>query len=188
MNKQEQKALKTIKKFAKSLPKFSDGRIDYSKSNVAPVVIVFVKHKDKILLLKRSDKVYAYCGKWSTIAGYLDELKPICEKVLEELKEEIGIKRNALLSVDIGKPYKFTDTNINKIWFRYPVIVKLKTKPKIELDYEHTDYKWIKPEELKNFDVVPKLEKSLENVLIISNTRDSKIASDQFNISKKVLT
>ena len=57
MNQREEKILAIIKEFANKLPKFPDGRIDYSSSDIAPVITVFVKHKDKILLLKRSDKV-----------------------------------------------------------------------------------------------------------------------------------
>lgn len=56
----EQKMLEIIKEFAKKLPKFPDGRIDYSNSDIAPVITVFVRYKDKILILKRSDKVRAY--------------------------------------------------------------------------------------------------------------------------------
>lgn len=66
--------------FAKILPHFPDGRIDYSHASKAPVVIIFVKHKGKILLLKRSSKVRAYKGKWQVVAGYLDEVKPLREK------------------------------------------------------------------------------------------------------------
>ena len=57
MEKQEKKILKTIEKFANKLPRFSDGRIDYSKSDTAPVITVFIKYEDQILLLKRSKKV-----------------------------------------------------------------------------------------------------------------------------------
>jgi hypothetical protein len=32
----------------------------------------------------------------------------------------------------------------------------LKDEPKIKLGWEHTEYKWIKPEELKIFGTVPK--------------------------------
>lgn len=163
MDEREHKILKTIKGFAEKLPSFPDGRIDYSNSAIAPVITVFIKYKDKILLLKRSDKVRTYQGKWNTVAGYLDELKPIREKVLEEIKEEIGINEDNFLSIRIGEPYEFTDFEVNKTWVIHPILVELKYKPDIKLDWEHTEYKWIKPEELKEFEVVSNLDKSLEN-------------------------
>ena len=80
--------LSKIQEFADKLPKFDDGRIDYSNSDTAPVITVFVKYKDKILLLKRSNKVNNYPSKWNTVSGYLDEVKPIKNKILEELSEK----------------------------------------------------------------------------------------------------
>ncbi|MBS3155608.1 NUDIX domain-containing protein [Candidatus Woesearchaeota archaeon] len=155
--------LDIIKEFSKKLPKFKDGRIDYSKSNEAPVITVFIKFKDKILLLKRSDKVLTYKGKWNTIAGYLDEVKPIEDKVKEELREKINVKE--FLSIKIGKYFKILDKKINKKWIVTPVLVELKDKPEIKLDWEHTEFEWIKPEEMKNYDTVVSLDKSLEKVI-----------------------
>ncbi len=161
----EQKMLETIKQFAEKLPKFPDGRINYSNSDTAPVITIFIKHQDKILLLKRSDKVRTYQEKWNTVAGYLDEIKPIQEKVLEEIREELGIERdNNILSIHLGESYQFTDTEVKKTWIVHPVLIKLRNKPEIKLDWEHTEYKWIKPEEIKNFESVSNLENSLEKI------------------------
>ena len=164
MVSENEKVLKLIEEFAQKLAKFPDGRIDYSNSDTAPVVTIFVKYEDKILLLKRSDRVRAYQGKWNSVAGYLDELKPIRQKTLEEIKEETGIKEDNILSIRIEESYKFKDTEIGKTWIIHPVIAELKNRPEIQLDWEHTEYKWIKSEELKNFDIVPSLDKSLKLV------------------------
>ena len=161
----EAKILDLLKKFSKKLPHFEDGRINYSDSDKAPVITVFVKYKDKILLLKRSNKVRTYQGKWNTIAGYLDEVKPIKEKVLEELREEINVNEKDISDIKYGNSYKLNDSKINKIWIVHPVLVELKNKVEIKLDWEHTEYKWINPEELKKFDIVTDLDKSLRNVL-----------------------
>jgi len=163
MRKREQEIFNTIKKFAKKLPKFPDGRIDYSNSDIAPVITVFLRYKDELLLLKRSNKVRAYQGKWNAVAGYLDELKPIREKALEEIKEELKISKSEISSVHIGESYQFIDAKIKKTWIVYPVLAELRSKPKIVLDWEHTEYKWIRSKELKEFDVVSNLDKSLEN-------------------------
>lgn len=160
-----QKIFQTIKEFAKKLPKFPDGRIDYSNSDIAPVITVFIKYKNKILLFKRSNKVRVYQNKWNTVAGYLDELKPIRDKALEEIKEELGIGKNNVSKIYFDESYKFTDNEVSKTWIVNPVLVKLKNKPEIKLDWEHTEYKWIEPEKIKFFDIVPKLEESLKRVL-----------------------
>jgi len=166
MDGKERKILETIEKFSGKLPKFPDGRIDYSNSDIAPVIVIFIKYKDKIILLKRSNKVRTYQGKWNTVAGYLDEIRPINEKIFEELREELKIDKSDILSTRLGKSYTFKDTKveINKTWIIYPALVELKNKPEIKLDWEHVEYQWIKPEELKNFDTPPNLNKSFDNL------------------------
>ena len=161
----ETKTLDLLEKFSKKLPHFEDGRINYSDSNEAPVVTIFVKYKNEILLLKRSDKVRTYRGKWNTIAGYLDEVKPLKEKVWEELREEIGVIEKDILNIKYGGSYKLKDKKINKIWIVHPVLVELKDKPEIVLDWEHTEYKWIKPKDLNKYDTVASLGETLNKVL-----------------------
>jgi len=85
MSTMEQKILERVKEFAKKLPKFPDGRIDYTNSDTSLVLTVFIKYKDKILILKRSNKVGTYQGKWNTVTGYLDEPKPLIEKSKEDM-------------------------------------------------------------------------------------------------------
>jgi isopentenyldiphosphate isomerase len=165
MDEKEEKILKTIEEFSKKLPKFQDGRINYSNSDIAPVITVFLKYKDRILLLKRSEKVLTYKGKWNSVAGYLDEIKSTREKVLEEIEEELEINKNDILSILIGESYNFKDNKINKTWIIFPVLVEFKNESEIKLDWEHTEYKWIKPDELDNFDIVPNLKESLKRVI-----------------------
>lgn len=161
----EEEILKLIQEFAEKLPKFPDGRIDYHNSDTAPVVDVFVKYQDKILILKRSDEVSNYQGKWNCISGYLDELKPIYQKALEELKEELGIAQDNILSMRLGETYSFTDRG--KTFIVHPILVELKNQPLIKLDFEHTEYKWIKPEEFKDLDIVPHTDEGLEKVIYL---------------------
>ena len=165
MTNEDEKVQATIETFAKTLPTFPDGRINYSDANTAPVITVFIQYNDEILLLKRSNKVSTYQEKWNTVAGYLDEIKPLREKILEELSEEIGISEDNILSHRIGESYTFTDSTIGKTWIVYPALIKLKTKPPIHLDWEHTECRWIKPKELGDFDHVPKLDQSLGKIM-----------------------
>jgi len=166
MTNQEQKIIEMISEFAEKLPIFPDGRINYTNSDTSLVLTVFIKYKDKILILKRSNRVGNYPGKWNTVTGYLDETKPLIEKIMDEIQEEIGIKKDNILSHSLGEIFKFRDQKAKKTWIVHPAKVELKKKPDIKLDWEHTEYKWIKPEELKKFDTVPRLDLSLKKGLI----------------------
>ena len=154
-----------LKEFSKKLPKFQDGRIDYRGSDRAPVITAFVKCEDKILLLKRSDRVNDYPRKWNAVTGFMDELITVEEKVLQELEEELGIGKDSILSIRIGKTYEVKDFDINKTWIINPVIVEVRRIPNIRLNFEHTEFKWIKKEELSYFNTVPFINKFFENYI-----------------------
>lgn len=165
MKEEEKNVPKIIKKFSESLPRFPDGRINYSSSDEAFVLICFVTHEDEILILKRSDEVEFYRGKWNVISGYLDELKPVHKKALEEIQEELEIEKDEISSIKVERPWKFEDSNLQKNWIVFPILAKLKRKPKINLNWENTDFKWIKTHELKKFDTVPHLSENLIRIL-----------------------
>ena len=154
--------LKIVEEFNKKLPNFSDGRIDYSRSDAAPVINVVVKFKDVFLLLRRSDKVSNYRGEWNVVGGYLDEVRPIREKVLEELDEELKIQENQIEVMEFGDAFEINDNTIGKKWIIKPVLVEMRDKPDVILDFEHTEFKWVNIEDLRNYKVVFGLEKTFE--------------------------
>lgn len=161
----EEDVMEMIESLGKKLPKFDDGRINYSTSDTAPVVTVFVSYNGKILLLRRSDKVLTYKGMWNAVAGYLDEPKPVRDKALEEVREELGIEADNISKVVMGEPYDLVDPKIGKTWRVCPILILLKQNPEIKLDYENTEYAWINPSELGNFETVPGLDRSLDRIL-----------------------
>lgn len=162
MKKTEDELHQLLEKFSKDLPHFSDERIDYSESDIAPVITVFVAFHNEFLLLKRSSDVRTYKEKWNTVAGYLDDPKQsIFEKVLEELKEELNITKHFISSYSFGKRYQFTDKEIGKTWIVHPTLVMLTEKPDIKLNWEHSSFRWITVDELYNFDTVPNLRESM---------------------------
>ncbi len=146
------------------LPRFEDGRINYSGAKKAPVLVVFVEYNNKILLLKRSEKVYAYRGLWASVAGFIDEEKSLSEKVCEELREELTIPKNDIQEFIWGEPYEYMDKALGKTWIRVPVKVLLKKLPQIKLDFEHTEYIWVKPKDISFYKLIPGLIESLEKV------------------------
>lgn len=140
---------KIVKKSHENLPHFSDGRVDYSESEKAPTTVTFLKYKDEILLLKRSDKVTNRKNKWGVVAGYLDELKTLVKKSLEEVKEETGVTKDKISSIVIGDVYRFQ--NEETTFVSHPVLMELKTKPEIELSWEHTEYRWVKIDNVDDY-------------------------------------
>ena len=160
-----ERILSLVRRLKKTLPKFHDGRIDYTKATLVPVVTCFIRFKDRILLMKRSSKARYYPKQWNTVAGHLDEIKLPENKALDEVKEETGITRGDIASVSRAKPFYLNDKKLKRRWLIFPVVAELKRKPKVRLNWEHTQFRWIRPNELGRFHHVEKLDESMKRVL-----------------------
>jgi 8-oxo-dGTP diphosphatase len=149
-----------------TLPKFPDGRLDYSNSPRAPVLSCFLEYKGKILLLRRSRKVGFYPNRWGVITGFLDRSdRTIIESAINELHEELGIPTGAIDHLFLGEAYELKDEDIeNRTWVIYPILVKLETQPKILLDWENEKCIWINPADIDQYDTLPGLSKTLSKV------------------------
>lgn len=158
----EADVLNKLNELSKKYPHFPDGRVNYTGTTYAPVVNVFIKFADEILLLKRSDRVASYKGKWNSVGGFIDEPMPIVEKALGEAEEELGITRPMIKRIISGEPFELSDSEIKKTWLICPFMLELSSKPEIRLDFEASEYRWINPSQIIKFDRVFGLEKSYE--------------------------
>lgn len=154
-----------IEKYGEGLPRMPDGRVDYSQADVLPVLTCFVECQGKILLLKRSGKVRSYRGKWCGVAGFIDQAKPVEDIVHQELKTELGLTPQDVASISVGQPYEFEDAALQRRWRIHPVFVRLQGTPRIDIDWEHSDFEWILPESLGDYDTVPMLEESMRRAI-----------------------
>jgi len=127
------------------------------------VVSSFLMYKNRILIMKRSDKVSTYQGYWAVAAGYLEEedSEPL-ERALIEVAEETGISELRL--VKQGKPFEFVDKELQTKWVVHPFLFKVENDD-VKLDWEHDEFKWIKPDELENYKIAPNLDEGLKRVL-----------------------
>lgn len=158
-----------FKELTRNLPRFTDGRINFTGVRKAPVVNVIVELDGKILIMKRSDKVSAYQRLWNGVSGFIDEPKPIEEFVRQEISEELSIGSELVGKMSVSDPYIVEDQDIDRVWYVYPVLVSLKKEPKIVLDWEHTDFKWIAPSELSKYQYVKDFDKSVRLALGYKN-------------------
>jgi 8-oxo-dGTP diphosphatase len=145
-----------VYRFYETLPKFPDGRIDYTDSPEAPVINVFVMHAGKLLLLKRSDKVGWLKNRWHVNAGFLDELVSLRKKAVEELVDEAAIKEDLVAYWRVADPYP--DPGV-KLWHVHPVLAVLNERSEITLDWEHTLHEWIDPGRLAEYNVIPNVHR-----------------------------
>ena len=129
------------------------------------IVTSFITNNDKFLLLKRSEKVKSMKGLWAGVSGIIEKNETPLERAKIEIFEEVGIKEsdiNLLKSSDLirieSPQYK------NHEWEIFPFLFETSTTD-IVLNWENSEFKWINPEELSNYETVPSLEKVLANLI-----------------------
>ncbi len=126
------------------------------------MVTCFLKRDDgKILIMKRSERVGTYKGKWGGVAGYL-ESEPLTQ-AFKEIEEETGLKKEEVELLKEGKPVEVIDENLGRKWIVHPFLFYVKN-PEIKIDWEHTEIRWIYPEEMKNLPTVPGLYEAWKSV------------------------
>jgi len=132
------------------------------------VTSILINEKNRILILKRSNKVGTYNGCWSGIAGYIEEGETPIQTALKEIKEETNIDKDNVKLLKKSDAIEFTDLYKNKKydWIVYPFLFKLIKKSKIKIDWEHTDYRWINPSDIYSFETVPRLKEVISKLLM----------------------
>jgi ADP-ribose pyrophosphatase YjhB (NUDIX family) len=126
------------------------------------VVTSFLEWEGKILILRRSDKVRTYKGKWAGVSGYIEENPDL--QALIEIKEETGLVEEDVELLRRGKPLDVVDEERGVKWIVHPYLFRVRS-PTIKIDWESVEAKWILPEEMDKFDTVPMLKEALERVL-----------------------
>ena len=127
------------------------------------IVTSFLFKDNKILILKRSDKVGTFRGKWAGISGFIEDENSL-EAALREIQEETGIGSTYLELLKIGIPFDVIDSTNNTIWSINPFLFLFKGD-EIKIDWEHDTFAWIYPKEIENYDTVKNLKKTLFDLI-----------------------
>jgi len=129
------------------------------------IVTCFLKSGDKILILKRSDKVKSMKSLWAGISGIIEYNESPLERTKIEIFEELGIDASQIkLLKESVKMRIMSPQYENHEWEVYPFLFSVEN-PKIKLNWENSEYKWVKAEEISNYETVPSLDKVLSNLL-----------------------
>jgi len=139
---------------------------DYTHARSAPVIIIFVKYRDKFLLVKRSQKTLTYQGLWSCLAGFVDDDKSLEDKVTFEIEEELGLKSEDIKKITQSETYLFVDNDLDREWIRHLFLVEI-TNPNVKLSWEHTELVWAMAEEVGQYETTPGLHEDLKKIIAL---------------------
>ena len=129
------------------------------------IITAFIKNNNKILILKRSDKVRSMKGLWSGISGIIENNEIPINRAKIEIFEEVGIKKSKINLVKSIEKIKISSPQYeNHEWEVFPFLFETK-ESEIKLNWENSEHKWINVNELKNYETVPSLDKILINLL-----------------------
>ena len=129
------------------------------------IITAFIKNNNKILILKRSDKVRSMKGLWSGVSGIIENNEIPINRAKIEIFEEVGIKENKIKIIKSIEKIKISSPQYeNHEWEVFPFLFETK-ESKIKLNWENSEHKWINVNELKNYETVPSLDKILFNLL-----------------------
>ena len=129
------------------------------------IVTSFLLNQEKILILKRSENVKTMKNMWAGISGIIENDEDPLTRAKIEIFEEVGIKENEIKLLKIGNEIDIISPQYkNHQWHVFPFLFETYNL-EIKTNRENSDFKWINPVELKEFDIVPSLEKVLLSLL-----------------------
>ena len=129
------------------------------------IVTSFITNKDKVLLLKRSNKVKTMKGMWAGVSGIIEKNEdPLCRAKIE-IFEEVGIVEEKITLLKTAEKLRVSSPQYqNHEWEIFPFLFGTED-PIIKLNWENSEYRWIDTNEITNYETVPSLQKVLFNLL-----------------------
>ena len=102
---------------------------------------------------------------WSGISGIIENNEMPLKRAKIEIFEEAGITENEIKLIKAAEEMKINSPQYkNHEWEIFPFLFEA-TNPTVRLNWENSDFRWIRAEELENYETVPSLQKVLLNLL-----------------------
>lgn len=124
------------------------------------VVTCFLRHRGAVLLLRRSDAVGSYPGRWGAVAGHADGDPEAAAHA--EIEEETGLG-DAITLVREGAPFPVPDDALGVRWIVHPFLFDCAHRD-VVLNEESQAAAWVMPTEILRRDTVPQLRTAYERV------------------------
>jgi ADP-ribose pyrophosphatase YjhB (NUDIX family) len=132
------------------------------------VVTSFLLHEsaegDRLLLLRRSDKVITHQGLWAAVFDYLEPGATPEEQAWREIAEEVGLGPGNIRLLVEGQAFHAPDPPSHTEGLVYPFLFQVLEPDRVRLNWEHAESRWIAPEAIIEFQTVPWFREALSAV------------------------
>ena len=107
-----------------------------------------------LLMLKRSEKVNINRRLWCGVAGRIEKGMTPEETAFKEIREETDLQKEQIELIGSVPPI-LIDIDPHNEAVVYPFLFRT-DNPIIKLDWEHTEYKWVKLNMIRSLETVPR--------------------------------
>ncbi len=129
---------------------------------IYPALKAIIVKSGKILILRRTGKEDCFKDMWDIPGGKINFGETPEEALRREIKEETN------LEVEIIKPvrvWSFFKNNGNTQVIGVTILCRYK-KGKVKLGKEHDEFRWIKPEEIENYNVHEGIKEDIKEAFL----------------------
>lgn len=136
------------------------GFVDLPDVVAKPVVSAFLRHRGRFLVLRRSERVGSFQGRWSAVSGYIEGREDPRRRALQEIREETGVTGARFR----GAAEPLITRHEKTAFVVHPFLFDVGSR-RVRLDWENVEYRWIAPAELGSLETVPRLGDVLDRLL-----------------------
>jgi ADP-ribose pyrophosphatase YjhB (NUDIX family) len=111
----------------------------------------------RMLIVRRSQRVGSYHGRWAGISGFVEPNVTPDEQAYTEIREETSLQRDRVRMLRRGQVVEHIDESLGRHFFIHPFLFEIYAPDAIQTDWEATEMRWILPSELRDYETVPKL-------------------------------
>ncbi len=141
-------------------------------------VIKFINNDIFFLMLKRAeDEMFA--GVWQPVTGTIDENEKAFETARREINEEIGVKIHSLFVIPFVNPFYLY--RLDEINFVPVFVAQISERDEIKISNEHSDFKWMSPEEAKAVVAWEGQRKSIDIIVDYFTSKNNSLIFEKIN-------
>ena len=142
------------------------GTLELPDVRAVHVVTALLRNQGRILIVRRSEKVGSFRGRWSAVSGYLEGREVPKTRAVREIREETGI-RGAIFRAASSPVLARDDATMYVV---HPFLFDVPGR-RVRLDWENVEHRWIRPTDLDRYDTVPRLRDVVAAALSTSNSK-----------------
>lgn len=123
------------------------------------IVTAFVRdvRTDKVLLLRRSNRVRTMRGKWSGVSGIIEGNEKPLNRAKTEIFEEAGIAKSKIRLIRSADGIRIKSPQYRNHEWVVSAFLFEADGPPVRLNWENSDYRWVKIAEMGKYETVPDL-------------------------------